>query len=76
MQQNFFIQRERQVRGTILQECGGAVWVPPLTCSALSLSEFAGRGDRSAFWGGRFGSSGRNSRFRKLGNAGLGIDTS
>ena len=28
MQQNFFIQRERQVRGTILQECGGAVSVP------------------------------------------------
>ena len=32
----------------------------PLTCWAFSLSEFAGRARR---FGGRFGRSGRNSRF-------------
>src|ERR1035441_2841167 len=74
MQQNFFIQRERQVRGPILQECGGAVWVPANLLGVVS-ERICGTRSSLGVLGGRFGSSGRNSRFRKLGNAELGIDT-
>src|ERR1039457_2749511 len=74
MQQNFSIQRERQVRGTIYRSAGEHSGSPANLLGVVS-ERICGTRSSLGVLGGRFGSSGRNSRFRKLGNAELGIDT-